>query len=535
MKNFLEEFEFNLTAEKVDECSNKAKEFLIGLSFSKKDAIRYSLSIEEILINYIDIMKEEESNVPVKFAIGKRFLSYCIIISVGGEKKNVYTNEDDSSELGNSWLRTIGVSPEYEYSQEQNIYTFKFRKKQKNPVISLGITVVAALIVNVLGSFIPEATRIGISDNVFVPLHEMFLNLLTCISGPLIFLSVAWGIYGIGDASTLKKIGGKIIKKYFIVLSLVITVLGVMAIPFFDFSFSNASSTSGGYKELIAMFQQFIPSNIVEPFYTKNTIQIIFIAIVFGIAMIILGKRMNVIARIVEQANSMVQFLIEILCKIMPAFIFIVLVEMFWSGMIDILPKIAKTFVLFVVGLVIYGVVLILYTSYKTSTNPLLLVKKGLPTLMIAITTASSAATFNTSLKMCTYKFGINENTTAFALPLGIIVYKAATGFSYLLIAFFLTEYYKINVSVPWFVIIIITVIVLSFATPPIPGGGASAYAVLLAQAGVPATAVAVALACDAILDFIATGMDQFAIPYILLNQSRKLGLVDENKLKRDW
>ncbi|MDO4816335.1 MAG: cation:dicarboxylase symporter family transporter [Bacillota bacterium] len=76
-----------------------------------------------------------------------------------------------------------------------------------------------------------------------------------------------------------------------------------------------------------------------------------------------------------------------------------------------------------------------------------------------------------------------------------------------------------------------ITVCILAVATPPIPGGAMASYTVLLTQLGIPIEALAVALACDAVFDFIDTGIDQFLLPYILLNQAGKLGLVDRETL----
>lgn len=74
---------------------------------------------------------------------------------------------------------------------------------------------------------------------------------------------------------------------------------------------------------------------------------------------------------------------------------------------------------------------------------------------------------------------------------------------------------------------------ILAIATPPIPGGAITAYTVLFSQLGIPAEAIAVALACDTILDFICTGGDQFMIPFAILNQANRLGLVNKDILKR--
>ncbi len=45
------------------------------------------------------------------------------------------------------------------------------------------------------------------------PVFDTFMGLLSAVAGPLIFLSVAGGIYNIGDIATLGKVGKRIISR----------------------------------------------------------------------------------------------------------------------------------------------------------------------------------------------------------------------------------------------------------------------------------------------------------------------------------
>ena len=46
--------------------------------------------------------------------------------------------------------------------------------------------------------------------------------------------------------------------------------------------------------------------------------------------------------------------------------------------------------------------------------------------------------------------------------------------------------------------------------------------------------ALVIALACDTVFDFIDTGFDQFMMPFVLLTQAHRLGLVNEKLLHRE-
>ena len=127
---------------------------------------------------------------------------------------------------------------------------------------------------------------------------------------------------------------------------------------------------------------------------------------------------------------------------------------------------------------------------------------------------------------------GISNTISSFGIPLGIVALKPATAINYVTAALFFASFYHVEISATWIVMLIFSVGILAIATPPIPGGAMTAYTVLFTQLGIPAQAIAVALACDALFDFIDTGFDQFTLPLVMLPQANKLGMVDKNILR---
>ena len=188
---------------------------------------------------------------------------------------------------------------------------------------------------------------------------------------------------------------------------------------------------------------------------------------------------------------------------------------------------------MFICAVLVMAVAIVGYSALRNRTKPSLLVKKGLLTLLISITTASSAAAFGTNLKACRDGYGIDEKIYSFGIPLGMVTFKPSTAVNYMVVSLFFAELYGISVSVSWIAVMMITVVILAVATPPIPGGAITSYTVLFAQLGIPVEALGVALACDAIFDFLDTGLDQFLLPFALLNQAGRLGLVDRTILQR--
>ena len=530
MKIQTKTYEYSLCEKTVDEISDQARSFLFSLKTPKRDISRYTLTLEEILLKELD----ENQGAKVRFKTGKRFFSPFFSLEIDGKSRNVFVNKrENQGVLGHSILSSIGLSPEYTFTGDSNLYSFRIKHRKVNPAIPLIISVVLGLLVGAVGMLIPSAAKEFLQTNIISPVHDAFMSVLGCIAGPMIFLSVAWGIYGIGDAATLKRIGKRILGAYIGLVFLVVTLVTLACLPFFSLNFTNASGGGNEYSAIVTMILNIIPKNIFSPFIDGNTLQIIFLAVVIGIAMLFLGQKTTAVAKAVEQINYIVQFLIDFISRLVPLFIFIVLVQMFWSGAIAVYAGVLKLFIVFVAGALVFLIVFVVYTGIRNKVSPIMIFKKGIPALVIGLTTASSAAAFGANVNACRTKYGIDDSISSFGIPLGMVTSKPITSIDFLVTGLFFAESLKIDVSVSWVVVLIITCAILAVATPPIPGGAVTSYTVLLMQLGIPMEALAIALAADTLFDFIGTGINQFSIPLVLLNQAGKIDLVDRNILTK--
>ncbi len=512
----------------VDEISAFVRDFLLLLKLNNRDVKRYSLSVEEILLK---TMETDLNGNDVTVTVGKKFARPFISIDVAGRSHNIFLDEEQSAIEG-SILKNLGITPEYSYNYGVNNYLFKTSSKALNPFFVLLITLASASVCAALGMLLPLSFRTGALSYFLVPLHDAFLNILGSIAGPMVFLSVAWGIYGIGDAAALRQIGRRLLFGFVGVVYLFAAITTFIALPLFKLSFEGSISGGDGVSAIFNMILGVFPKNIFSPFVDGNTLQIIFLAIVIGIAMLFLGKKTTSVARAVEQINYIVQFLIEIVSKLVPYFVFIVIIKLVWSGELESVVGLGKFFVILFISIFVMVTTVISFTALKNRVRPLSLIKKGLPTFIIAVTTASSAACFGENVTACETRYGIHNSITSFGLPFGIATFKPVAAMGYAIFALLFAEMYGVGVSISWVVVLIFTAGILAVATPPIPGGSLTAYTVLLTQMGIPVEALAMALACDAVFDFICTGIDQFMLPIVLLNEADRLGMVDEKLLK---
>ena len=171
--------------------------------------------------------------------------------------------------------------------------------------------------------------------------------------------------------------------------------------------------------------------------------------------------------------------------------------------------------------------------AFVGGASPMLILKKALPTFIIATTTASSVASFGHCANSCEHKLGVNNSVTSFGTPLGIVMFPPATSLYFMLICLYAAEAYQVECSVTWFVLAIFSVTVLAIASPPIPGGTLTCYTIIFSQLGLPEEALVVALALDVLFDFLATGLNILCLQLNLVIQAKRMGLLDTAILHR--
>lgn len=523
---------FRLDAASCDEIADMIMEFCIRIGTDRKDALRYRLSAEECLLFWID---NGLTGNELTLQMGRFMRSYYVSLELEGSSLNPYADvKEDYGTYTGSVLVSLGLSPEYSYSGGRNNIRFGIKKKPRSQIVTLCTVLGAAAATGILGTLlIPAAWREAALEFVINPVYDTFFKLLGCIAGPMIFLSVAWGVYGIGDAATFGRIGQKMIKRY-VSVCYIAAAAATAFFPVLGPAMSSDTVVENQFGSIAELLLGIIPSNIVEPFESGNTLQIIFMSIVIGIALLFLGKKTDHIAIAIDQINVLVQFLMEIITKLVPYVIFLMVLSIIWSGSLSVFSMAWILFASMFAMLIMAAAIFTIFTSVKMKVNPILLVRKSIPTFLIALSTASSAAAFGSNVDTCEKKFGIDPSLIKFGIPLGMVMHKPITAAYNLLILFYFATQYDVSCSVGWICIAVFISATIAIATPPIPGGGAIAYSVLFTQMGIPSEALAVALAIDIITDFFITSIEMFVLPMSLINAASSMGMIDAEVLRRE-
>jgi len=533
----MQRYEYLITAENrlaiCDKISEQVSLFCGELLKKNRDTLRFRLTVEECLLGWLT-----EDSVGHNIALvtdKKRLRAPTITLIYDGPQYNPYESEEKkiAGEAGFSALRILGLAPTYTYIGGENTLRFDVNPSTSTEFRNFLFVFLLAIFVGIAGiQWISPSALTLVSDTLLTPVYDLLLNILSLISGPLIFLSVIWGIFNIGDAMSFNKIGKSVIFA-FIRNDFIVCLVGVAAIPLFGLSFRSAMLGESYFSNFVTLITNCVPGNIVGPFSDGNTLQIIFLAIVVGIGMLVLGKKVSSLSKVIEQANLLLQHLLAGISKLVPILIFVVIVTLFWANSFDVLLSAWKFFVILVGGTVAICLVLLLITCLRYKISLPKLMKKINPSVVVATLTACTTATLETSMDICSDKLGIKRSLVNFGVPLGMVIQNPINCFSYFIMTLFCASTYGVECSVVWYISALICCIILAIATPPIPGGGIVVFTMLFLQLGIPLEAIAIVSAMNMIADFLTTGGDVLFLFPSLIRVADKSDFLDLDCLRK--
>ena len=517
-----------LTNYNIDNISEITEVFLNESKVEKDVVLRIKFALEELLLKYQEAFGEKAE---VTLNCTKRLGVLKVELIIPGERLEPLEkdSETDSSVL-QILLANMGLAPTWQYKNGANYITFIPKKKKPSQMVSLGVAILAALVVGGASYFLPENIRLAFSEQLISPLFNTFMGLLGAIAGPMIFLSVTWGIYGIGDTATLGRIGKKMITRFIIVQFVLSAIALLLFVPFF--TIEKTADSSFAFSELFQMFLDIVPSNFFTPFTEGNPLQIIFVAVIIGLAMLILGNKTTTAASFVEQSNFIVQLIMETISGMIPLFVFGSILNMILGGNFEVLLKASKILPTLLLGLLVCMAIYVLMVSIRKKVNVIVLIKKLLPTFLIGLTTASSSAAFGTNMECCEKELGIDRRIVNFGVPLGQVVFMPGAAILFISAGMCMAEVYGTTISPTWLVTLMIISVILAIAAPPVPGGALTCYTILFMQLNIPSEALAIAIALNVVLEFAVTGVNLLCLQTELVELSGELDMLDIEKLQ---
>lgn len=516
----------------IDGLSQLLVKALEQAAVNRKDVIRLRLAVEEIL----GLWKAQgEKGTVCAFRCGTRLGRMYIEIAVPGRRMDPQeAAERDGDTLCYNLLAQAGLSPVYSYQDGVNrLALYPARPQKVSPLLQLLLAIVGAGVTGAAILALPDRAA-QVAGGVVNPLFNALMGVLQTLASPMIFLSVCWGIVNIGDVHMLGRIGKTVLLRFLGAIFLILAITTACAVWAFHPQSGTVAMGENAAAQIYDMILGIIPSNIITPFLEGNSLQVIFMAICVGLVLLMLGEKTSALRKLLDQANTVIQFMMEKMSRYISIFIFVSLLSLMFSDAMNNLGGVVKGVLLGMAVCVIWPVVYVQWACARLKAPFTVVLRKLLPTYLIALSTASSSAALSTNLETCERRLGISGRIVHFAVPLGQVMFKTGGAIGFFVLALGLAEYYGVAMPLVWVVTGALTAGLLAIAAPPVPGGSLTCYTVLLAQLGIPAEAIGLAVAGNVILDFFMTSCGISCLQSELMLTANKLGMLNLETLWKE-
>ena len=341
---------------------------------------------------------------------------------------------------------------------------------------------------------------------------QIFKNLLLLIVVPLVFFSLVSGISSLSNMVKLGSIASKTV-----VLYLMTTAFAVIIAIFFGWLF-NISGYEGevgsfiapsGEASLYDTVLKIFPSNIFGAFVENNMLGIVFISILFGIALNLTDDLTDKLSKNFERLNIVFMKIVLIIMSFAPIGVFCLMGSYVMAQGLNIFGDLIQyvlilMFVLFFHLIFTYSIILKIFANL----NPIIFFKKIRNVALFAFSTSSSAATIPVTLKTVTDDLGVKKDVSSFVIPVGATINMDGTAIMQGLATMFIASTAGVDLSSVEYLQIVMLAMVASIGAAAVPSAGTITLALILSSLGLPLDAIGLILAVDRILDMIRTSVN---------------------------
>jgi aerobic C4-dicarboxylate transport protein len=173
------------------------------------------------------------------------------------------------------------------------------------------------------------------SGVVFKPLSDGFIKLIRMVIAPIIFTTVVVGMAGMGNLKRVGRIGAKAFIYFEIMTTLALVIGWLVAKTFRPGEGMNVAVASLSVKDLesklagvpqhngfVDMLLNIIPDTIVGAFARGDILPVLFISVLFGMAMSALGESNRPVILALEQVARALMGMIGMIIKLAPLAVF---------------------------------------------------------------------------------------------------------------------------------------------------------------------------------------------------------------------
>ncbi len=359
------------------------------------------------------------------------------------------------------------------------------------------------------------------------PIGQIFMRLIKMVVVPLVFASLLVGVASLGDIRKLGRLGSRTLGLYLGTTAAAVSIGLACAyvvqpgqfidpadrtvlLAQFGAAAGDRMSAAAVSPSMVDTLLDVIPTNPIDSLASGNMLQIIFFAIVLGVAITALGSEENTsVITLFEKLQNAMIVIIDWVMALAPYGVAALIAEVVGTSGISVLTALLVYGGTVVLGLAIHGgIVYGGLVRLLSRLSWISFMRAARPAQLIAFSTSSSSATLPVSIECAEKNIGVSNPVASFVLPLGSTVNMDGTALYQGVAAIFIAQVFQTDLSFGNQLGIVLAATMASIGAAGVPGAGIITLALVLTSTGIPTVGLALILGVDRILDMFRTAVN---------------------------
>ena len=358
-------------------------------------------------------------------------------------------------------------------------------------------------------------------------LKGWFITVLMLLIAPVVFFSLIAGVLQMRRAAGLSRMGGLTLA-YYLTTTGIATCIGLLAVlvihPWTAFERRDPMVMAGAEPvaedrlldadraEAGDILSKIGSQILVDPWEaaTRPSILALMVyALLIGVLLSILCSPEHRVVKGIFLINQWIARVLTLVIWLAPLGVMAVVFEFTRSTDGMVFGQLLSFALLVLVATAVHGVVVLpLIAWWFGGIRPQELLKKIATPLLVATSTASSAATLPVTLKTCREELDVEPEVSGFVCPMGATMNMDGTALFEGIAAVFLAHLFGVELTSGGVLAIFIMAMVSSIGAPGMPSASMAGMQMVLLAAGIPLEAIAILLVIERPLDTFRTAVN---------------------------
>ncbi|MEM8798891.1 MAG: dicarboxylate/amino acid:cation symporter [Pseudomonadota bacterium] len=350
-------------------------------------------------------------------------------------------------------------------------------------------------------------------DAAFVkPIGDIFIRLIKMLMVPLIFLSLVTGVTSMGDTARMGTIGIKTIAVYLVTTTVAVT-LGLVFATLFKpgvgvdtAGMSSDVAKPEGTISAVDLFVNIVPINPVEAMADGNVLQVIFFALLIGVALVAMGDKVDGLKRAFDQGAELMYKVTYWVMETAPFGVFALIAWAVGTKGAQVIESFGWLTITLYLACLCHILIVSFVFVKGYARLPIKRFFGGIrDAQLVSFSTATSSGTLPVTLSCMQENLGVSRSVSSFVLPIGATMNMDGTAIYMGIVALFTAQAFGVDLSFGAYLTIILTGTLASIGAAGIPSAGLILIPVVLASVGLPDGIVALIFPIDRLLDMMRT------------------------------